>query len=597
MEQEKRANKIFSIRILIAISILCITIQASYPYLGHDYAYFIPRLNDTYLHYKVNGFSIQWYTPSFGGGLPAYPNPQHLQFSLPQLLTLVFPPDIASLIAIAIFSLLGSFSAYYFFHNILGYHWTTSTLGALFFIGNGFYFQHMAVGHLGYQAFPLLPLILVLLLAQSISIKTSSISLAIIFAMLVHSAGFYQIIIFVFSVGITLPLLYLMKPSLFDWKRIILILLCGVGIGLLLSFSKIVAIFSLMRYFPREISDVYSTTLGHKIAGLLLQLLGVMHFLPTASITGWNGEYLQERLSQYTGANYGLWELDSSISPILTMFFVVGILKFLISPKTLTRVRNTKKGEKLAFILLGISLWITIEFIFAQGIFYSFLSGFPILRSLHVNVRFTSSLIFPIVILGTKIYDALTTGWSEGKKDSVSGLLSLLSILSLLVYIFVWKEQGRVFNTSLQDHVYQSIKDGESFPIEKAEYCILEDGFIDGSTSLNPYEPIFGYSLETFDHQLKQGETTQISDGYYNMTNPASLVYPEINQLSLFERVSVDDKANLIRFINHLQPEWKIPLSQRIASIISFATVIILCMLPFYNPAKLLLEKLRQRYF
>ena len=54
---------------LLAITVLIITfLNLDYPFVGHDYSYLVPRLLDTDIHYKINGLSIQWYTPSFGGG-------------------------------------------------------------------------------------------------------------------------------------------------------------------------------------------------------------------------------------------------------------------------------------------------------------------------------------------------------------------------------------------------------------------------------------------------------------------------------------------------------------------------------------------------
>lgn len=78
---------IISLNILIIILFIVLYTGAAYPLVGSDYRLFGPRLLDTLLHYKVNGFSIEWYTPSFGGGLPAYPNPLQMQFSLQQLFT------------------------------------------------------------------------------------------------------------------------------------------------------------------------------------------------------------------------------------------------------------------------------------------------------------------------------------------------------------------------------------------------------------------------------------------------------------------------------------------------------------------------------
>ena len=78
-------------------------LNLSYPIVGHDYSLAVPSLLDTYLHYHINGLSIQWYTPSFGGGLPVYPNPNNGQFSLLGVLPLLFSPWQSIIISSIIF--------------------------------------------------------------------------------------------------------------------------------------------------------------------------------------------------------------------------------------------------------------------------------------------------------------------------------------------------------------------------------------------------------------------------------------------------------------------------------------------------------------
>jgi hypothetical protein len=138
-------------------------INRTYPFVGHDFAYFVPRLLDTHLHYRINGFGIQWYTPSFGGGLPAYPNPQHIQFSLPQLLLFVVDPWIATLICVIVYAWVGYLACYLLLRRVLMLGWEASALGAFCFAVNGFYLHHMTVGHLGYLGYPLLPLVALIL--------------------------------------------------------------------------------------------------------------------------------------------------------------------------------------------------------------------------------------------------------------------------------------------------------------------------------------------------------------------------------------------------------------------------------------------------
>jgi hypothetical protein len=74
---------------------------------------------DTHLHYRINGRAVQWYTPTFGGGLPAFFNPQHIQVSLPQLLLFVADPWTAGLLSLAITSVAGYVAIYGFLRSVL----------------------------------------------------------------------------------------------------------------------------------------------------------------------------------------------------------------------------------------------------------------------------------------------------------------------------------------------------------------------------------------------------------------------------------------------------------------------------------------------
>src|SRR5688500_5556519 len=96
--------------LLTGVGIACYmpyNISTLFPIVGRDNKYFLSRLIDTHLHYRVNGPTIQWYTPTFGGGLPGYPHPLNAQFSLPQLMALVTDPWSAMMIAYAVYILIG----------------------------------------------------------------------------------------------------------------------------------------------------------------------------------------------------------------------------------------------------------------------------------------------------------------------------------------------------------------------------------------------------------------------------------------------------------------------------------------------------------
>ena len=93
---------------LIMISmVVLLFLNRSYPMVGHDYRYAFPQMLDSLLHFRINGLSIQWYTPTFGGGLPAFPNPNYYQFSLITFFALLVQPLQAVMITASIYIELG----------------------------------------------------------------------------------------------------------------------------------------------------------------------------------------------------------------------------------------------------------------------------------------------------------------------------------------------------------------------------------------------------------------------------------------------------------------------------------------------------------
>jgi hypothetical protein len=100
------------------------------------------------------------------------------------------------------------------------------------------------------------------------------------------------------------------------------------------------------------------------------------------------------------------------------------------------------------------------------------------------------------------------------------------------------------------------------------------EGFAAHSSSYRPYEPVFGYKLESFTPETHPGKILEVQDGYFNMTNPVSLVFPEINNLHLFERIKVSERDKLEIFLARGQPEWKLPFAQRFLNILSLIALI-----------------------
>jgi hypothetical protein len=556
-----------------------------YPKVGHDYSYQIPQLLDTALHFRYNGVTIQWYTPTFGGGLPAFPNPNNLQFSFPSALSLLIEPWQAIEFSSVFIVSLGFLACTYFFSRILKLHWTSSLLGAIFFSANGFILERTAVGHLGYQTFPILAIFIISLLSTSVPRPFNVLIFALATALVTQQAGYFVLIIFGLSLLITIPLIYIFQPDLFSWKRFFAVLIMGALIALLISASKLAAVYAFMRFFPRQISDSYPTNPIFGLFGIILQLLGTMNLVPLMWIARLNPILLPGIMVKTTGAMYGYWEFDMSLTPVVFGIILAAANRFFHRPQKYLR-KLEKDNKWIAFILLLFSIILCTEFTLANGWIYSNIRNLPILSSMHVNARFAAAFLFPFAMIAAIIHNSWTHKWSKRKSFNVFLLLNLLSLIPLGFYFTLDNDiQGRIYDISQSTSIFNNIRVGDTYDISRIGVTADNTQALKNNTSnLNPYEPIFGYALESFHPEIKAGSIWEASNGYFNMTNPTGYVFPEINASRPFERIRIGDKSKMNAFVKHYQPDWKIPFYQQILDWVSLSTLIVsLFVFGFYS--------------
>ncbi len=552
-----------------------------YPIVGWDHKYFFTRLIDTHLHYRVNGFTIQWYTPSFGGGLPGYPHPLNAQFSLPQILTLFLEPWSAVLTSYFAYVLIGYTCAYIFLRRSLGFGWMPATLGAVLFSANGFYLQHLANGHFNFQAFPVLPLFLVALFDKRLSIPRAAALIALGGGLLIYSASTYPTVFIGLSLLITLPLAWLIRPEMFDWPRLGKLIIFGGLLALGLTLSKLYAVASFMRFFPREMQATFDIPLKLAPVGLFLQLFGVMGLAPIYTLTGQKVTAIRELLQIYTGAYAGLWELDLSLSPVVWILLPGGILTlgYLVLAKRLAV--SPLKGRLLALALLAFAVYLALEFTFARGYIYPILRELPFLRALHVNPRFGSAFLFPIALFGAYTLQLWTRSLKESRALALFLPFHILALLSLGAYLLIPLDrlQQRTFDLRGLQEVYQKIEQGETFPIDHIDDINDQRTFDDRASNLLPYDTLFGYNQGTFQATIAIGPAREIRDGCFNMTNPAGLVYPEVNDSSPWERIPAGQQEQLEDFLARRQPDWEIPAAQKAANAVSLVSLAVMLFL------------------
>ena len=571
----------FTANLLVICLVYILFMNLNYPLVGHDYTQVVPYLLDILLHFRNNGFSIQWYTSSFGGGLPAFPSPNNTQYSIPAALTLFFEPWVALNLSAVILVSAGFYACFRLFYRVLKLNWMTAILGAVFFSANGFMLERLAVGHTGFEIFAVLPVLIIACLDTSIPVPTAAILIALIAALAIHGAGYIILVIFGLSALITFPIIYIFRPKLFSWKRFFSVAVLGVVTALLISASKLAAVFSFMHFFPRLIADnpIQNPWLG--LLGIILQLLGTMNLLPLFWAANIKPILLQNMMVSVSGAGYGkfvfgYWEFDMSLSPVIFWIILIALFKNLRSPrKPLAQVGKDFKW--IAVLLLIFSSVLCVELTLARGSLYQLFRNLPMLDSLHVNLRYATAFIFPLCLLAA----IALNGWLAilPKKQSMLlfVVINIFTLLPLGTYFFFGNDpQNRNYDISASKSIYADIRAGAPFVI--TSNGVMPDytqALIQRTSNLNPYEPIFGYFLENFHPEAKPGSVWDVSGGYYNMTDPTGYVFPEINGSRPFALIPLAEKAEMTAFVNHFVPDWKIPLRQQILDWVSLISSII----------------------
>jgi hypothetical protein len=335
----------------------------------------------------------------------------------------------------------------------------------------------------------------------------------------------------------------------------------GIGLTILLCGSKLYAINALMHNFPRIVHDQYATDWLSSIWGLVLQLVGVMTSLPALHLIGKNSLVFVVRLTKWTGSPYGFWELDSSISPVLTLLLATGAGMFLIRKPRIEKTGFAKKAGAVVFLLLSILL--VAQFATARGFFFDILKKLPILESIRTNTRFVAAFILPLAILGTKVFENISALISPRKSAAIFGILNILSLSALWAYYLLpMKTQGRTYDVQSILGTYDKIQAGDVFPVNRIipdmnDYEVFEGN---ASNTTHHYDPLYGET--SFYPLVHEGSIFDTQNGYYNMTDPTGYVYPQVNNSKLFALIPVTDHQKLVDFVNRRQSDWNLPLVQ-----------------------------------
>ena len=550
--------------------------------IGYDFVFFIPRLISTSLLWHHEGlFSIPWYTPAVCGGLPLFSEPQSIIASIPQLLMQFLPPWDAILAGSVVYLCLMWAGTYFLADRVVGLERAFSFAAACFFAAGGFFFSRTFSGALHYQQFALLPLLFLVQFWKSEDVPRISLLLGLLLAYVVNAGGYLVILFFLFDWISIAAIIQISAPEKKSyWVAVIFRSVFGVLISVSISAAKLVAVQHFLRLFPRPEHLDRVVDAGSGLRLIFSQLFAYGAYRPFPWMH---------------------WEYNLTLTPMVLLGLVLlCVYSFkCFSPAQAARIRIPAVAIFVSF--LAIMLLAT-----GFGLGANF-EKLPILGSFRANLRFTSALVLPIVLLAA-------LGWQMNWRGSATKIFMLISAAaSLLTPLPLFsmapqyallpaagiKEMTRMEWSKFQSIRVASIR-GPEAPGDAAAggrhfaFCLTEDAgecrtllgeraaettfvpvaqenydivaLMKGESNLtctNPY--LEQYVLRYYPAALNPGSVERETNGKFNMANPACLAFPEENNCTPGALISATDRENLERLISFKQTRWKIPRSEEIA--------------------------------
>ena len=549
--------------------------------LGHDYAYWIPRMIAGTYWYMQNGLlSVPWFTPALNGGNILYPDPESIYFSFPQFISFFVDPLTGITITFIVFSFIGLWGFYWLLRKTFHCDFWSSFLGAGLFLFNGFYTYRMIVGHLPYHAYMLTPWILAFLLCNEgrYSMYKEAIlgaSAALLLSYCFYAGGIHFLIplfLSILTVGLIFKHVFVHARTMYVWWRV------GISfcITSMLCASKLIGALNVIKNLPRD------SYLLPGIPNLIDVFVIPFRCLFISSITRPEANHIFQNLQWALGRH----EFEYGITFLPLMFLVVEICRRLIQFRKKRFFVVWEKKQWLYF--LGILLFLLVPIIvnYYTPQWNSFLKTLPIIKSSSTLVRWYAMYIPIGILLCVLAFKKVRIS------SSLKCLLAMASIMAVIGLNLIHDKSFCFAN----HYDYRPILQGFSAVKNQGKIPLIEyvgssaainvdnqkisynnDAVINiGMSYLASRFSLFGYQFEYFPQKgkLKVGRVDRIFEGCFNLKNPSCYLYPKENDCNPGDHFRPDQIDNLVNFVNYRSFQFNTPHVQRFANWVSMITLL-----------------------
>jgi hypothetical protein len=523
---------------------------------GLDYSFFLPMMLDNYHWTLGNGWwTPPWFTPGFCGGQPAFPDPQSMYHSLPQLLVLAMDP-LAAVYATMLASTGAALVGMYLLLRLaFRCGAATALLGAGLFAFNGFFASSLLLGHLPFHGVMLTPWVALALLWSPDAPRSFG-PRSLVAGTLGGALSAYWI-----SSGMAVML----PPTLIGLVGLAALhgiaggsrrgfarrfaLVGAVGIGL--SLSKLSAMLAFMEVAPRD----YYLLPGMDSAWHALRLAALALFVSPPDIAPIASEHL---VNNQLNLGRGAFEFGVTLVPVAVAIVALGA-----SGRRAWRCRSMR-AVRVAPARLG---WIAVfALVLAVPVavttytpeWNAFLKRLPLLGSVSNLFRWYYVYV-PLVAAGTAIaLERSALGPRARTGLALAGLTAMLAfhVASDREFYRAQPYQPDVIVAAWGDArsshevppirgigVFTDVSGGEVEPLFRNDLVAT------GLSQLRCYNPAFGYALESFPRKtLHRGSVFDVTDGRLNLKDPACYVFPAENGCSPGDHFPLARKADAALF-------------------------------------------------
>lgn len=537
--------------------------------------YFPILLDGVFWEHNNGLFAVPWFTPAAGGGLPKFPNPQSVYYSVEQFLCFFTDPVTSIKLTLFLFGWVGFYGCYVLLRKIFLVSSLISLLGATIFLFNGFYIYRMLIGHINFHPFMLYPLFLWLNLRLPLKgdspdkwrVISEILVMSLILTYMFYSGAFHIIPPLLLTTVICALLYNLTVNCTFNYKYFFIKLFMVGIISVTASAAYLNASVSYLSLFPR---DLYPLPGISSLASL---------FEIAARSLFWNSPHdLVTKLAVNRMWRIDVHEMEFGVGLVPLIMILAGLPWMINKIRTSGMFRHPKAMVIAKVLALLFLLFIPLVLNYYTPSWNAFLKTIPFFKNSSSNFRWFCCYIPVVIIIACLLYEKATYIHPSYQKFIIPVAILFVIVATAIKDQSFYRSQH--FSPKPVLEAYHDLKAGKLKPevkyIDEVVFKLQDtitggDVLAVGSSQLRPYEPIFGYRLENFPVKtLVAGEAMQVNaDGNLNLKNPASYVFPKENNCSPGDHFKASEADKAEKFRTYQKFPFEFSSRQKIANAVS----------------------------